>query len=293
MSLDLESLSAEPLIYMLMHSGAFVTVLGLVFFVVGLLFGFATWGRFKRKTRLLLSEAAAMKAEIADLKRKVGEQSVRSGPVVSMATETIHMPRTAGPAIQDEPVPPQPAPPASPGGITAPPAAPEFRSNVIKPKTPALPAAARIEDAPPAAPAAAPAAEPPAPGAHVSPLAAIKTSPPRVQESPAGVVPPPDLIPILPEFPEPAPAPAGLVDDPRLGPIYPSKPEQCDDLTALKGIAGVLEQRLNAIGIYTWSQIAGWNDEQIREVSSRLAFKDRIQRERWVEQARSLLEAKS
>ena len=60
MKLDLESLSAEPLVYMLMHSGMFVTVLGAMFFIIGLLFGYATWGRYKRQTRELRGEAAAI-----------------------------------------------------------------------------------------------------------------------------------------------------------------------------------------------------------------------------------------
>ena len=43
------------------------------------------------------------------------------------------------------------------------------------------------------------------------------------------------------------------------------------------------------MGVYTYAQIAAWNDEHIREFSSRLAFKDRIHRERWVEQAKELV----
>ena len=66
MKFDFESLSAEPLFYMLMHSGAFVCVLGAIFFVIGLLFGYATWGRYKRQTRQLLGEASSMKDEIAN-----------------------------------------------------------------------------------------------------------------------------------------------------------------------------------------------------------------------------------
>ena len=93
MKFDFESLSAEPLVYMLMHSGAFVTVLGLVFFIIGLMFGYATWGRYKRQTRELRGESASMKEEIAQLKRKIGDQSVKAGVAVNIATETIHMPR--------------------------------------------------------------------------------------------------------------------------------------------------------------------------------------------------------
>jgi predicted flap endonuclease-1-like 5' DNA nuclease len=298
MSFDLESLSAEPLIYMLMHSAAFVAVLGFVFFVLGLLFGYATWGRYKRKTRTLQSEAAAMKTEIADLKRKVGEQSVRGGPAVAMATETIHMPRQEAPLISSEPVRPPDAAPAAtavvpPALVSGSIVSTVPAGNFIKSKVPvAVPSEASA--APQSAvSSSAPAVALPVPDAHVSPLAAIKSAPPRAKESPAGAVPPSELIPTLPELPEPEPASAELVLDPHLGPVYQSRPEPCDDLTALKGISPVLEQRLQSFGIYTWWQIAGWNDEHIREISSRLAFKDRIQRERWADQARSLLEKKA
>jgi predicted flap endonuclease-1-like 5' DNA nuclease len=53
-------------------------------------------------------------------------------------------------------------------------------------------------------------------------------------------------------------------------------------------VAETLQQRLNETGIYTFKQIAMWTPEQAREFSSRLSFKDRVEREHWVEQARDL-----
>ncbi|MBL9133268.1 MAG: hypothetical protein JNG86_18805 [Verrucomicrobiaceae bacterium] len=98
-----------------------------------------------------------------------------------------------------------------------------------------------------------------------------------------------DIIPALPELP-PAPPPSAIKPemDARLGLVYKTRPAHSDDLTAMKGIARVLEQRLHEFGIYTYLQIASWTDEHIREFSSRLAFKDRIHREKWVEQAKRL-----
>ena len=104
-----------------------------------------------------------------------------------------------------------------------------------------------------------------------------------------------DSIPALtepaPELPV-APLPeleTHPVLDPKLGLIYKSRPATADDLTALKGISRVLEQRLNEIGIYTYAQIAAWGEDRVKEFSARLAFKDRIQREHWVEQAGKLV----
>jgi NADH-quinone oxidoreductase subunit E len=73
-----------------------------------------------------------------------------------------------------------------------------------------------------------------------------------------------------------------------LGIVYQNKPEKVDDLTAIKGVAETLQQRLNETGIYTFKQIAMWSVEQAREFSSRLSFKDRVEREHWVEQANDL-----
>lgn len=79
-----------------------------------------------------------------------------------------------------------------------------------------------------------------------------------------------------------------LISDPHLGLIYASRPGLSDDLSHLKGVASIIEGRLNEFGVYTFKQIALWNDENIHEFSHRLSFKDRIRRERWVEQAREL-----
>jgi len=320
MKFDLESLSTEPLFYMLMHSGAFVCVLGFIFFVVGLLFGYATWGRYKRQTRQLLGDAEAMKEEIAGLKRKVGDHSIKSGPAVAMATETINMPKKEGatateaaPAVTAETITTSDIRLPTTSTVDAPsknqPLKP--RANVIKAKV-AKPAAPPAEspapdvvqspEPPPAEPATAsiPASpgELPPPARHASPLAAIiathpvKEEPAAGEESPAapaGLVPA-DTIPELIELPM-TPLPAVEIQpelDPKLGLIYKTRPEKTDDLTALKGIAQVLEQRLHDFGIYTYAQIAAWDEDRIKEFSARLAFKDRIQREHWVEQARQL-----
>lgn len=271
MNTDLQSISLEPLVYMLMHSVVFVTVVGLTFFVIGLIFGYATWGRYKRQTRMLEGQAIEMKEEIAQLKRRVGDRAVKAGPVAAMATETIHMPpREARP----------PAPAVNPGGVEAGERPQDFQPPVVlNGRTPA--------------------AEPvKAKGA--SPLATIITTPalPKEKKSgaddddaPAGLEL--GVISVLSDIPELPGKEAEVLttDDPRLGLIYTAQPPKCDDLTALKGVAKVLEKRLNDLGIYTYAQIAGWDDAQIQEVSFRLAFKDRIHRERWVEQAQELLAA--
>jgi len=77
------------------------------------------------------------------------------------------------------------------------------------------------------------------------------------------------------------------VDD-SLGLVYSEPPEHEDDLTAIKGVAKVLNGKLNNFGVYTYRQIAGWTDPIIAEFSTRLSFKDRVKRDDWIGQAKAL-----
>lgn len=63
-----------------------------------------------------------------------------------------------------------------------------------------------------------------------------------------------------------------------------------DDLTRIHGISAELEKKLNSLGVRRWQQIADWSPAEVKLVSSRLAFKDRIEREEWQTQARALTE---
>ncbi|HSG95850.1 MAG TPA: hypothetical protein VLA28_10035, partial [Afifellaceae bacterium] len=61
-----------------------------------------------------------------------------------------------------------------------------------------------------------------------------------------------------------------------------------DDLTKIKGIGQVLKGKLNQLGITTFRQIADFTGADIERVNAELDFPGRIERERWVEQARDL-----
>lgn len=62
-----------------------------------------------------------------------------------------------------------------------------------------------------------------------------------------------------------------------------------DDLTKIKGVGEELIQRLEKIGVTQFEQIANWTDEDIANVDEVLSFKGRIEREDWVEQAKTLM----
>jgi len=75
-------------------------------------------------------------------------------------------------------------------------------------------------------------------------------------------------------------------EDEQYGLLYNSAPEQVDDLTKIKGVAGVLNEKLNEYGIYTYRQIALWTPQICEDFSDRLSFKGRIQRDDWIGQCK-------
>jgi predicted flap endonuclease-1-like 5' DNA nuclease len=75
-----------------------------------------------------------------------------------------------------------------------------------------------------------------------------------------------------------APAPAPAVTD-----------TEADDLSQLKGVGPKLVALLHGMGITRYAQIAAWTDEDIARIDTQLgAFKGRVTRDNWVEQAKFL-----
>lgn len=62
-----------------------------------------------------------------------------------------------------------------------------------------------------------------------------------------------------------------------------------DDLKRIKGIGPQNEQRLNAMGIYKFSDIAAWSKREQADIGEKLAFPGRIEREEWVKQAKAFV----
>ena len=100
--------------------------------------------------------------------------------------------------------------------------------------------------------------------------------------------------------PAPAPAPAAekkttLIKDSKPAPKAEDKPETVevaagdeDDLKRIKGIGPVNEKALNELGIYKFSQIAGWTPANVDWVEDFMSFPGRIEREDWIAQAKTL-----
>ncbi|MCT4655701.1 MAG: polyhydroxyalkanoate depolymerase [Cohaesibacter sp.] len=74
--------------------------------------------------------------------------------------------------------------------------------------------------------------------------------------------------------------PKAVLSEPRGG--------KADDLKEIKGIGAVIEKKLHKLGIFHFDQLAGWSRDEINWVTTFLSFKGRIERENWVEQAKTL-----
>lgn len=70
------------------------------------------------------------------------------------------------------------------------------------------------------------------------------------------------------------------------GRVYDSAPDQVDDLKQISGVGPALEEKLHSFGIYQFSQIAEWGDEQVSTFDDLLSFKGRIERDNWIAQAK-------
>src|ERR687894_797260 len=64
-----------------------------------------------------------------------------------------------------------------------------------------------------------------------------------------------------------------------------------DDLTKLTGVGPQLEKKLNDAGIYHYWQLAAVNPEDVTNVDADLKLHGRIDRDNWITQARTLIEA--
>lgn len=72
------------------------------------------------------------------------------------------------------------------------------------------------------------------------------------------------------------------------GRIFTVPPQSRDDLKRIDGIDDTLERRLNECGVYTYLQIAEWDEAVVKEFSRLLGCAEQIERDHWLEQAKTL-----
>jgi predicted flap endonuclease-1-like 5' DNA nuclease len=111
--------------------------------------------------------------------------------------------------------------------------------------------------------------------------------------------PPPPITEAPPVAPVPDPEPAPLADEPiaAAAPLDASPatlaasdpapaPSGADDLTRMKGVGPKLADRLNALGITSFAQLAALSPAEAAALDAQLGnFQGRIHRDRWIEQA--------
>jgi len=79
------------------------------------------------------------------------------------------------------------------------------------------------------------------------------------------------------------------------GPTVPASlmvtaPTEVDDLTVIKGVGPALARQLNALGVYKYSQIAAFSDDEFAWIDMNLpAPRGRCFRNDWAGQAKALL----
>jgi predicted flap endonuclease-1-like 5' DNA nuclease len=121
---------------------------------------------------------------------------------------------------------------------------------------------------------------------------------PAIQLHGGGVVKRVEATPSPRPRPAPVTSPASASPAPSGGKALPGKrPESlpaprgagADDLRKIKGIGPKSEEKLNALGIYHYDQIAGWSLDNARWVGAALAIPGRIERGKWIQQARELV----
>ena len=80
---------------------------------------------------------------------------------------------------------------------------------------------------------------------------------------------------------------------PDTAPSRPPMPKQTlaphsDDLTEIKGIGPKIAEKLEALGIISFAQIANWTESDVLKIDLRLSLGGRIGRQDWVQQASRL-----
>jgi predicted flap endonuclease-1-like 5' DNA nuclease len=127
----------------------------------------------------------------------------------------------------------------------------------------------------------------PAPAPVVEPPPVVSAAPP-VASGPA-----PHAEPELEPTPAPAPRPAPAESAKKLPGQQPEGLPQPrggkpDDLAKIKGVGPKSVEKLHALGVYHFDQIAAWTPDNVKWMSAQLAIPGRIERGKWVAQAKEL-----
>jgi predicted flap endonuclease-1-like 5' DNA nuclease len=95
-----------------------------------------------------------------------------------------------------------------------------------------------------------------------------------------------------PEAPA-APRARGKKSAPGVKPATLSAPRDggADDLARIKGLGPKSLEKLNALGVFHYDQIAAWDLDNARWIGAALGAPGRVERDKWIQQARALASA--
>ncbi|MBX3598234.1 MAG: proton-conducting membrane transporter [Rhizobiaceae bacterium] len=264
----------------------------LLAFIVGLAVGWYLWGRLRDEVGSIRSSLASvsverdrLKADIdrvngelqacgaarADLERQLERKDPSAAPAALMAVpaketgKTAAVPKTAA----------KPTKPAQAKSIPVPKATAPAKPVDAKVSASTSAKAAKAATAASASKSASPAntttASKKAASAATKPAKAATAISASKAASPAKLAS------------TKAKAPAKADSKPKV-----ASASKADDLRRLIGIGPVNARKLKSHGITTYAQIASWTAADIRRVEEYLEFDGRIEREKWVEQAKLL-----
>jgi len=258
----------------------------LVAFLVGILVGWFIWGRlrgeidglrgemdrtrsdrdkFRTDATRLTGELDACASARADLERRLREAQAAPAPKSGTASAASQAPAAMISSSTSSAKPAASAKPASaakPAAAKKPAASKAASASTISAKPKAAPKASAAPKAAAAKPAASKTTAPKSTASKTgaSKAATAKTAAPKAAASPKKA------------------ATAGKTATAK-GP---------DNLRRLIGIGPVNERKLNELGVRTFADIAGWKAADIKRVEDALAFDGRVEREKWIEQAKLL-----
>lgn len=209
------------------------------------------------------AEIEIKKAPVAPLQP---EPEPQPEPIVEAAVQPEPEPEPVAPepppaplVAEPEPLPPPPPPPPPPMSGAA-----QMASYAAVAAAAAAARAIAAADAAAAVKAAEPEPEP-------------EPEPERAAIAEPAFVPEAEPVVDVPAAPEPLVAPVAAE------PALPS-----EDLKRIRGIERELEERLNALGVRRFSDIASWSAGDVTRISQTLGLLGRIEQENWIEQAQIL-----
>ncbi len=73
--------------------------------------------------------------------------------------------------------------------------------------------------------------------------------------------------------------------------LFTEAPSEKDDMKKISGVGPKLEEAMNKLGVYQFSQVASWTNDEIMWVDDSLSVKGRIERDDWVGQVSELIKS--